>query len=309
MPQSPEELFSLCLKAKEAGLDCNLAYFSLFGVPYAFHRTYDAWPFYTDGVFLYDEQGNVSSYFESDVFEKDAAWMRRFREADLLTVPRNYIELEYFRKDWKNTLASFGSFTTPNSLENDKAANVDYIQFEPNKPNIETEPSFTNLVVVNSQSAHPDVAMAVINAIYTDKEIYEAFMYGDDGVDVKIYEDGSFEWINDSINVFAYGHAPLNRINLSGDDKFPYFRNTRVKASTIIDFPAVYFASDDSLAMIQQIKARTEYNGKWGLLGYRDGLTDLADYEKSLAALKQMGLDEAVALCGEQYRAFIGVRD
>ena len=72
-PQTPEELLALCLKAKEAGQDYRLAV-PMSVAPYAFHRTYDEWPFYVDGdsLLLYHPDGAVDLYADSSVFTRDA---------------------------------------------------------------------------------------------------------------------------------------------------------------------------------------------------------------------------------------------
>ena len=315
LPQSPEELYQFCLDAKQAGQPYKLLYTPIYDTyfrvlkrflaPFAFHRSYDEWPFYTDGIFIYDADGNVSSYVGSDVFEKDAALIKRFRDAGLL------LEDDVFGRE-DQVLASFHNVTNiPIAFEYPGFVPV---QFNPEKPNIPLQTTANGYYLFIPKSCpHPEFVMQVLNAIYTNPEIYDAFMYGEDGVDVRLYDDHSFESIAEDGAPFSlnrveynyryYGVPSLNRFDRDIDT--PYMRAS-VASKTMLDLPAAYFLFEDTLWLLKNTAGDpANFSGSRGVLAYRDGKVGVPEYESALAALKLAGLDELISQCQEQYTKYL----
>ena len=156
------------------------------------------------------------------------------------------------------------------------------------------------------------MAMQVINAIYTDPEIYDVFQYGGQSEYVKLYDDDhSYELLEPAYtlaNENGYGHALLNRFDRG---KNVLAAKAAVDAASIINLPAAYFLPTNYHEILRYFDIQGEREDIASfktLVAYRIGTMAQADYEMALSDLKQKGLDEEIARVQQEYTAWLSRR-
>ena len=149
------------------------------------HRLYDAYPFIVkDQFFQIFQDGTVKSWFESEEFIQDCAFMNAaykdgIIQPDILSV--NF--------DWYNNYMSTGDaflWTVP-SLDQAKKQNPDVkvedmksFVFAPEKPAIRNW-GIKNCNGVSVTSKHPENAVKFTNWLWSSQENYDLYMYGIEG--------------------------------------------------------------------------------------------------------------------------------
>ena len=236
MPESPEELLEAAKMAKERGLDYQLAYDQRMP-PYAFHRTYEEWPFFVDtqSLFLMTSDGmKLNSYPHSDIFVKDATLLRAFYEERLLRLLR-WDQVGEDEAKW-DFLASLNPIVY--QAETPHREDIEVVQFAPERENFRMTRYADFNLFVSSKASDPAAAMALISAIYTDQDVYDAFIYGVEGTDWKLHDDGAAEILKATENYLT--HDVRHR---------KYFGATRTsiyelpaREGTVISVPGVSFS-------------------------------------------------------------------
>ena len=292
VPKSIEELYEVCALAQEAGLDCQLAnYFE--AVPYEFHRQYDAWPFYVDGPFLYSADGTVSSYLESDIYKQDASWLHKFNDAGLL---------KHIGDSSDSHAGCIASFWPMQTVEGEFIEGLTSFQIAPEKEAFPTDNMAQRVLAVLKNSQTPELAMQVLTAIYTDAEVHDAIVFGEEGVDYEVDSDGMYRSLIKNNNVV---HLEQGTFAKSIEYDFPripvYFAN-------ISDFPAPQFLFQDVQELFWPLLDSLAYSGGEGVLACRAGLAAEELFDARLEELKQIGLDELIRQCNEQYQKYLAQR-
>ena len=309
MPQTPEELLDLALLAKEQDLPYQVVCDDQ-TPPYAFHRTYDEWPFFVDAhsLLLLTPDGEPTSYPHSRVYENDVALKTKFRESGVLRIPLTTEEY-YGAEDTWDFLAAFNPITY--TLDTPHYESLQVIQFAPERANFRML-SYSNMkIFMSAQTPHPDACVRLLEAIYTDQAIYDAFIYGIEGEDWKLIEDGSVEYINPTNNYLT--HYALRRPYYGAMRKSIY--SLPAREETLIDMPGpsfVYLPTDQ--------EAWQKVRGVYGymasalpfsktVMGVRRGLEstpqDVA-IPAVLDALDRAGYASVFEDAKAQYNAFIG---
>jgi len=308
MPNSPEELLDLALLAKEQGLPYQLVCDDQ-TPPYAFHRTYEAWPFFVDAnsLLMMTPEDEPISYPHSRVYENDVTLKTKFFESGVLRIPLTTEEYYEAENTW-DFLAALKPITY--TLDTPHNESLQVIQFAPERANFRML-SYSNMkIFMSAQTPHPDACMLLLEAIYTDQVIYDAFFYGIEDEDWKLHQDGSAEILKDTNNWLT--HYALRR---------PYHGVTRrsiyslpAREGTLIDMPTsfVYLPADQ--AVWQKVRGVYGYMASalpftQTVMGVRRGSNstppDIA-IPAVLDALDRAGYASVFEDAKAQYNAFIG---
>jgi hypothetical protein len=265
----------------------------MFEPPHALHRTYDEWPFFVsyDSLLLYDTEGNVSSYLESDVYRRDMEFLSAAQAEGLLRIdPSRWDEGEIF--------AGLGSYIHDTSEE----GAFTIAQFAPEKANFRMVPEIGNHICI-SDGANVPLALSVLEAVYTRPEVYQAFVYGARGVDWEIDDAGNYRplseegWMNGGYSSDLSDPAFSLRPEGEGE-------NLRADPATLIDFPAPLFTPTTDI--YDKLLSSVAYVGAQGVMAARCGIAKADIYfEPSLNTLIGLGLQDYVLKAQEQYTAFL----
>lgn len=305
-PQTPEELLALCLKAKEAGQDYRLAIL-MSVAPYAFHRTYDEWPFYvdSDSLLLYHPEGAVDLYADSSVFTRDAGLMRAFFAQKVLRPLRYYDEVQAFSEKFEALAALYPVRCGEKSPH---AADVAYIQFAPDKANFRIGRAADVGMAVCTTTREPAGVLTLLQALYADTDIRNALVFGREGTDWE--KDGETGIRMKDGKRPAYGIAPCNALPaISGPVVTPEEAFT-AKSGTLAAFPVAQFSSDPGDGSLDAIRNALEETpnalyGDAGIYALRSLNGPIAILPECLKTLRDAGADTLREETEKQFRAFL----
>lgn len=285
------------------------------------HRLYDAYPFIVkDQFFQVFQDGTVKSWFESEEFKKDCAFMSAaykdgIIQPDILSV--NF--------DWYNNYMSNGDaflWTNP-SLEQAKKNNPDVkiedmksFTFAPEKPAIRNW-GIKNCNGISVTSKHPEGPIMFIDWLWTKQENYDLYMYGIEGT----------HWNKDPNNprgVVTVKDPTTNASNYqTGDD-------WKIGFISMVRYDTTGFMAYNDIAYVEDPKAQNSVAGAFFFDAKTNVATEYAnvqaeattamtpivmgvqDYDKyfgpALARLKAAGLDKIVAEYQTQLTAAIAAQ-
>lgn len=294
MPQTPEELLALCLAAREQGLPCELV--TSAAPPYAFQRTYDAWPFFVDGNSLALFDGNsVCAYPDSDIFHQDMEQLSAFGREGVLRLLLQGNEINTFQSKW-DALACLYPITVSKDCE--YAESICSVQFAPEKEYVVVRPNVFRWVSLSASCPHPETALDFLTLLYTDSEVYDAFIFGTEGVHWKKNADGVYEILTD--NPFGTFFSSALDMNLS---KYPPSGDVPTDMTvSALDVGETSFHLDAE--MLSRVLSCPGYGYKdSGMLYIRSGLASEDRLAAALHSLKSAGLDSIVETLSEQSAA------
>lgn len=291
-PENPDELLELCILARDAGLPCDFVVSNY--APGAFHRTYPEWPFFvdTDETVLITSDGEVQPYVDSEIFHRDMEMYARFREEGVLRPIYIYRDEQAFRAEW-NALAAlhpFGSQTRDDLIS---------VQFAPEAPNLHQFPQARAYLAVSASAEDPGLAAAFIDAVYSDREIFNAFVYGEEGVDWAYLDSGAVEILHDTRHMTGLNYTTLPMDLQDGADAY------YLPADTVPDFdPGAYCYLIDYEILSRVGSSR--FSSHCGMEYIRDGSLPPERMPDALRSLEQAGLGEIVESYRAQYEAYMG---
>lgn len=166
------------------------------------HSTYESYPFTVkESMVKVDQDGTVSSWFESEEFKKDCefmheAYVRGLIDPDVLAITSDQITdliqrgmfvfsfgcSEYYSM----TKREFPDITTEDMLA---------CRFNPEKGSVRPW-AFKNGNAVPSTSTNPEGAVKFLNWLYSSQENYDLFFYGLEGVNYTIPAEGKIELVD-----------------------------------------------------------------------------------------------------------------
>ena len=284
------------------------------------HRTYAEFPFYVDNsnsLTLVKQDGTAQSYFESDVFKKDATAYRKMYKAGLIdpdvlnaVSQKKYDEMKIGVELPSNTF----SYDDEISLkENIPTAELDIAYLSPEKPFMQYT-SIQNLNAVSATSANPEAGLKFLNWLYEKKDNHDLFIYGVEGTDYTASAPNRIKSTlgTDKSALYAFdswmiGYLPYMRWDERAAQKSIDFKTLAAPADKVALSPQVGFLFDATslkgeLPNINAEVIASFYPIKFGLVDY-----DTA-YPEAIKKLKAAGIDKYIAEFQKQLTAFLASR-
>lgn len=284
------------------------------------HRTYPEFPFYVDNsnsLTLVKQDGTVESYFESEVFKKDANNYRKMYQAGLIdpdvlnAVPqKKYDELKIGVALPSNTFSYDDEFALK---ENIPTASLEVTYLAPEKPYMQYT-SIQNLNAMSATSDNPEAGLMFLNWLYSKKENHDLFIYGIPDVHYTASAPNRIKYVQgaDKTNLYGFdtwmiGYLPYMRWDERSTDKSIAFKTEAAPADKVALSPQVGFLFDASslkgeLATINAEVTASFFPIKFGLVDY-----DTA-YPEAIKRLKAAGIDKYVAEFQKQLTAFLATK-
>ena len=279
------------------------------------HSTYDSFPFTVkESIIKVDQDGTISSWFESEEFKKDCEFMheaytRGLIDPDVLSITQEQISDLIQRGIY---VFSFGcsdyySVTKKEFPEIDKDG-VIACRFNPEKGSVRPW-AFKNGNAVPSTSTNPEGAVKFLNWLYSSQANYDLFFYGIEGVNYNVPAEGKIEKIitdSSDANYWAFSEWMAGNMALE---------RTATEAFTSL-IEAQYTTSDNAQ---NSIAGGFFFDATDVQAEYSNVLTEVAavispialgvqDYESSFPAalerLKAAGLDKVIEAYKAQFAAY-----
>lgn len=280
------------------------------------HRTYPEFPFYVDKsneLTLIKQDETVESYFESDIFKKDAEAYRKMYKAGLIdpdvlnaTSQKKYDALKIGVALPSQTF----SYDDEKSLkENIPNASLLVSYLAPEKPYLQYI-SIQNLNAVSATSKNPEAPIKLLDWLYKSKENHDLFIYGIEGKNYKASAPNRIDSIKgeDKNPLYAFdtwmiGYLPYMRFDETLTQKGLDFKTKAAPADKLVMSPVVGFIFDAAdlkteLANLQAEVISSFYPIKYGLVDY-----DKA-YPAAIKKLKAAGIDKYITEYQKQLKAF-----
>ena len=160
------------------------------------HSTYDSFPFTVkESIIKVDQDGTISSWFESEEFKKDAdfmheAYTRGLIDPDVLSITQEQISDLIQRGIYVFSFGCSDAYTiTKKEFPDIDKDGVIAWRFNPEKGSVRPW-AFKNGNAVPSTSTNPEGAVKFLNWLYSSQENYDLFFYGIEGVNYTIPEEG-----------------------------------------------------------------------------------------------------------------------
>lgn len=160
------------------------------------HSTYDSFPFTVkESLIKVDQDGTISSWFESEEFKKDCEFMheaytRGLIDPDVLSITQEQISDLIQRGIYVFSFGCSDYYTvTKREFPDIDKDGVIAHRFNPEKGSVRPW-AFKNGNAVPSTSKNPEGAVKFLNWLYSSQENYDLFFYGIEGVNYTIPEEG-----------------------------------------------------------------------------------------------------------------------
>jgi putative aldouronate transport system substrate-binding protein len=282
------------------------------------HRTYDEFPFYVDRsnqLTLVKQDGTVESYFESDIFKRDAEAYRKMFKAGLIDpdVLNAQSQKKYDEMKVGATLpsATFSYNDEKGLKENIPSAELQISYLAPEKPYLQYI-SIQNLNAVSATSKNPEAPIKFLDWLYADKVNHDLFCYGVEGKHYTASAPDRIDFIRgeDKNALYAFdtwmiGYLPYMRWDEALPQKGIDYNTKAAPADKLVMSPVVGFIFDAAnlkteLANLQAEVISSFYPIKYGLVDY-----DKA-YPDAIKKLKAAGIDKYITEYQAQLKTFMG---
>lgn len=280
------------------------------------HTEYDRFPFTVkDSLFFVAQDGTVESWVETEEFKQDCAWMydayqRGLIDPDVLSITPEQISDLLERGIWVFSLGTAGTYSTMvKEWPEMTPESVIVTRLHPEKGVLRPW-AFKNGNSVPSSAKNPEGAIKFINWLYTSQENYDLFMYGIEGVNYTVPEEGKITLIDlDTTDTHRWQFADWMIGNME-------FIRTNTGGFPSIDI-ARYTVNPDAMNSIaggfffDPTNVQTEYSNVMtelaavmvpialGVQAYDDA------FPAALERLKAAGLDKVVAEYKTQFAAYL----
>ncbi len=288
--------------------------------PAFLHRTYPEFPFYVDrstSLTLVKQDGTVESYFESDIFKRDAAAFRKMYTAGLID-PDVLNSVAQKKNDAFNIgcflpSQTFDYFGEPTLKKNVPTATFANAYLAPDKPFLQYI-AIQNLNAISATSENPESGLQFLNWLYSDKANHDLFCYGVEGTHYTASAPNRIKNTVGADNTALYafdtwmiGYLPYMRFSEELTQAGMDYATVPAPADKLVVSPQAGFLFDASnlKAEIPNITAEviaSFYPIKFGLVDY-----DTA-YPEAIKKLKAAGIDKYIAEYQKQLTAHLESR-
>lgn len=281
-------------------------------------RTYDTYPFYVDRVtnlWKVDQEGNVTSWFESEEFKKDAEFFFRMNEAGLIS-PDLLNKNEAWEVQNKGTLilGDCYNYGSRQALRDAGFPEADLAFYFLDDAARVLPLTVGNMNGIPKSCTNPEAALAFLDWFYGDPANVQMLVYGIEGVHYTRIEgtENRVEFTKDAIGSQLYyfdnwevGYYPYNLFSETEPEESIAKITTPLAEGTFVVSPVAGFIFDETPVATEMANLRTEvvasmYPIKFGYVSYEDNI------DTAIANLKAAGLDKVLAEYQAQLNAFLG---
>lgn len=264
-----------------------------------------------------DQQGNVSSYIESEDFKNSCKIYERMNAEGLINPDILSLGHEYGSNEIKYGRWAIGfDMGTPLEYEqtvqqNVPGAEIGVFQLAPDKGDFIYFYTY-NCNAVPTTSKHPEAALDFLQWLYSGKENYDLFMYGIEGETYNATDDTHRETLRgeDGNPLYQYdewqiGYQPVRRWEAGVSDELVKLDARRrdldetavvsVATGFMFDATPVADAAANLSAEVESVLAPL----KCGLVSYEEG------FDSALSTLKAAGLDEYLTEFERQFKEYL----
>ena len=275
------------------------------------HSQYDSYPFnVVDGIFMVDQEGNVSSWVESEEFKADCDWKheayeRGILDPDILTFTEEQQIDKLQRGEFVFHLGTCDYYDyTVQYYPELQLDDIKIARLNSDKGAIRPW-AFKNCNAVSSTSTHVNEAVQFINWLYSDQANFDLFFYGIEGTHYTLNEDGSINTLNTnwSFSTWMAGNMTYQRY---ASTMLPAVKDYQYTVSdNAVNSVAGGFFFDASTVQAEYSNVQTEMEAViapiiMGVQSYDDA------FPAALQRLKDAGLDTVVAEYQRQFNAYMG---
>ncbi|MBD2869109.1 extracellular solute-binding protein [Paenibacillus arenilitoris] len=282
------------------------------GSPNFLHRTYDSWPFYVDyrdSIVKVDQDGNVTSWLESEEFKKDAEFFRKLYEKKLINP-----DILTYKKEERDKVVSMGDFlfTTNAALyaslaisKNNPTAVVAENYLASEKPLLQFF-AFGNTNAVPITAKHPEASIKFLNWLYSNKDNHNLFLYGEEGTHYNKVGDRTIEFIDDENDENYYFDSwmigNINYMLFDANTPEAHLKAQSVEPTNPVEFsPVLGFRLNTEPIAVEYANVLSVVKSsiipiKMGVVPYDK------HFPAALESLKAAGLDKVVAEYQKQFK-------
>lgn len=256
----------------------------------------------------------VTSYFASEEFQNACKYAKLWKEKDLI-IPDAMSQSEALKAQMQYGRIA-GTHSGDYSAANNAATYTNSFGFECVAFSL-SEPytvstSFTNNWCINANSKHPDAAMKVLNAFYTDADIANLLMNGREGKEYEVHEDGRV-FYPEGQNISTVGWTtgaqwifPNQMLSVVWEpNPLSYYEDMRAAQSSAVKSKAIGFVPDTESVTNQIASCVNVANTYAGALLYGEADMDTT-YARFMEDLEAAGINDIVAEIQSQLNAFLG---
>ena len=323
IPQTIDELLDDAVKMQkmikeETGKNVYCWPHQLNSVPDWMHRTYDDTPFTVEntlGLVRIDQDGTVSSWYESEDFKKDCETYKKMYDMGLLHPDILTLDHEFQASEGENGrfLFGFDTYTYPAmemSLKKNTGNTLSDFVLNEELGNYRFFSIF-NGNAVPSSCKNPEAGIKFLDWLYSNEENYRLFTYGIEGRNYNIVGDRIAEFVKgpDGNNTWHYDEWQMGLIDYKlfeeGISEKCLEVETQPMSGKITVSPIIGFTFDQTPVANEIANLQTEviasiYPIKFGLVDYDSHIDD------AIANLKAAGMDKVIDEYRRQFEEFRG---
>ena len=324
LPQTPEEVMQATIKIKEyvENETGQQAYFWTQNVKYPaewLERTYDSYPFYVDRVnnlWKVDQDGNVTSWFESEEFKKDAQFYREMYKNGLIS-PDLLTKNEVWDVQNKGTviLGDCYNWGTIEALKQSGYPDADLEFYYLNEKNTRVLPlTIGNMNGIPQSCTNPAAVIKFLDWFYSDPSNVQLLVFGIEGEHYKRVEgdEKRIEILKDASGTALYqfdnwevGYYPYTLFSVDESEESIIQQTTPLEEGTYVTSPVAGFIFNEEPVITEMANLTNEvvssmYPIKFGFVDYEEA------YDAAIAKLKAAGLDKVIEEYQKQLNEYLG---
>lgn len=323
IPETVDEVIDTALKMQEVlleetGKKTYTWTHQLSAVPDWLHRTYDNAPFTVEntmGLVKIDQDGTVSSWYESEEFKKDCETYKKMYDLglvdpDVLTVDRNRTTTESLNGRFIFGFDTFNYGSTEKALKENTGNTLTDFVLNEELGNYRFF-SILNGNAIPSSCKNPEASIQFLDWLYGDAENFRLFMYGEEGRNYKKIDETTAEFFKGEDGNYLYNYDNWqigyveHRLFEEGMSGKLMEIETQPMSGKITVSPIIGFQFDQTGVINEIANLQTEiitsiYPIKYGVADYETNI------DAAIVNLKAAGLDKVIAEYAKQLNDFMG---
>lgn len=282
-------------------------------------RTYDTYPFYVDRVnnlWKVDQEGKVTSWFESEEFKKDAQYYREMYKNGLIS-PDLLTKNEVWEVQNKGTVIMGDCYNwgTIKGLRDAGYPDADLEFYYLNEDATRVLPlTIGNMNGIPQSCTNPEAVVKFLDWFYADASNVQMVVYGIEGKHYNKVEgdEKKIEIIKDDAGMALYqfdnwevGYYPYSLFDTEEPEESIIQQTTPLEEGTFVTSPIAGFIFNEEPVITEMANLTNEvvssmYPIKFGFVDYEEA------YDGAIAKLKAAGLDKVLEEYQKQLNEYLG---